>query len=381
MASQGAPASSLNPHRQRFVALDSWRGIAAIMVMMHHMPREGFVATSPLVRESWLFVEFFFVLSGFVIASAYFRKLAEGYPLAHFMALRLGRLFPAHAVVLILFVPVFVLFALGGASPTGSTGKSWLDLVRTLFFVQIFNDPPVSNWNDPSWSIAAEFWIYGLAALGIAAFKRWVFLLALLAGIVSFVPLWIYGPMPFDFLPGIAVARGLFGFAVGMIVWRIGGRRTAPSPGTRRGLFTIAEVLALVATGGLMVAFGDSLMSTTLPVFFGAAIWLFSLERGAVSALLRRRAFVMIGELSYAIYIGHMLVILGYYLVMSAGNAFLPGGAPDLPGDIVTLSLATLAIAFAWSLHRWIEKPARDWTYRVVGIRDTARAEAIAPTF
>jgi peptidoglycan/LPS O-acetylase OafA/YrhL len=61
---------------ERFIALDSWRGIAACLVALFHLEAYSHLVYShlnaaPFLRNSWLFVDFFFVLSGFVIAANY----------------------------------------------------------------------------------------------------------------------------------------------------------------------------------------------------------------------------------------------------------------------------------------------------------------------
>ncbi|MGI8944324.1 MAG: acyltransferase family protein [Qipengyuania sp.] len=94
-------------HRERFVVLDSLRGIVACLVVLYHCPDSGLIAANPFVLNSWVFVEFFFGLSGFVISSAYFDKLGQGYSLRRFMLLRLGRLFPLHAFLAALGIASF----------------------------------------------------------------------------------------------------------------------------------------------------------------------------------------------------------------------------------------------------------------------------------
>jgi peptidoglycan/LPS O-acetylase OafA/YrhL len=85
----------------RFETLDSWRGICALLVAVFHMPLAGALAGNQFIRGSYLFVDFFFVLSGFVIAHAYGAKLTRGEGLAKFMVTRFGRLFPLHAFMLL----------------------------------------------------------------------------------------------------------------------------------------------------------------------------------------------------------------------------------------------------------------------------------------
>ena len=86
-----------NAERPRFVALDSWRGIAALAVAFRHIN-----GTAPFLNGQFhgnlrLAVDFFFVLSGFVIAMSYGERLAQGFSFLRFMVLRWGRVWPLHA--------------------------------------------------------------------------------------------------------------------------------------------------------------------------------------------------------------------------------------------------------------------------------------------
>src|SRR6267143_3981706 len=90
---------------ERFVVLDSWRGIAACLVALFHLEAYSHLVYShlrgvPFLDNSWLFVDFFFVLSGFVIAANYQQRLIDGFGAGRFLLLRLGRLYPLHFVML-----------------------------------------------------------------------------------------------------------------------------------------------------------------------------------------------------------------------------------------------------------------------------------------
>src|SRR6201999_2420569 len=89
---------------RQFRALDGWRGVGALFVALHHFPARGFVYHLSLVRHSWMFVDFFFVLSGFVIAFAYGGRLQKRDTLWPFAVRRFFRLWPLHVVVLVGFV-------------------------------------------------------------------------------------------------------------------------------------------------------------------------------------------------------------------------------------------------------------------------------------
>ncbi len=88
----------------RFVALDALRGLCAIFVCLFHFHSTSTIFSGSFVRSSWQFVDFFFVLSGFVIAANYRSRLQDGMPIGRFLGLRLGRIYPLHVFVLGLFV-------------------------------------------------------------------------------------------------------------------------------------------------------------------------------------------------------------------------------------------------------------------------------------
>ena len=74
----------------RFVALDS----CAILVLLHHTNVSGHLYGSRLIEQSWLFVDFFFVLSGFVVSHAYHGKISGLRDGLGFLTKRLSRLWP-----------------------------------------------------------------------------------------------------------------------------------------------------------------------------------------------------------------------------------------------------------------------------------------------
>src|ERR1700743_2555768 len=88
----------------RFRALDGWRGLCALLVAAHHIAAPGCLYWQPLIRNAWLFVDFFFVLSGFVIAHAYGDRLEKTPQIKDFVLRRIGRLWPLHVAVLLGFV-------------------------------------------------------------------------------------------------------------------------------------------------------------------------------------------------------------------------------------------------------------------------------------
>jgi len=198
---------------------------------------------------------------------------------------------------------------------------------------------------------------------------------------IRFVP---YGINLYDLL------RCLFAFAQGVLAWEV-HRRFPGKLALPRALASVLEIV-IIAAGFIAITVAPiTLGQLAIPFLFAALVLVLARERGWVSDLLRRRFPVLIGELSYSIYMTHAAVF--FMVAMLASNlglfdptqGFVPGTrgtVPDGPiADIVAFGLLTLVIAVSWCTFRWIERPAREWSRRVVDSRATRRAEAIAPTF
>src|SRR5215467_3214468 len=182
---------------ERFVALDSWRGVAACLVALFHLDAYSHFYDLPFLRNSWLFVDFFFVLSGFVIAANYGRRLREGFGVGRFLLLRLGRLYPLHLTILALFVAFELLkvlrrivipagvWSLNPVAPFSTPPEAPATIVANLLLVQSLHVFDFLTWNDPAWSISTEFFTYVVFAASLIALRRhaWIaMVLALTAG-------------------------------------------------------------------------------------------------------------------------------------------------------------------------------------------------------
>jgi peptidoglycan/LPS O-acetylase OafA/YrhL len=155
---------------KRFEVLDSWRGVCAMMVALYHFPFISFVADLGVIRSGWLFVDFFFVLSGFVITHAYRTEIAYPGDTLQFIRRRFFRLYPLHFCTLSAVLAWTLL--LNTARMIGAARYPELfhahetlfdglfeKIVRHLILLQGFTMSDV-GLNAPSWSISVEFWTY-----------------------------------------------------------------------------------------------------------------------------------------------------------------------------------------------------------------------------
>jgi peptidoglycan/LPS O-acetylase OafA/YrhL len=212
----------------RFVFLDGLRGLAALCVGIFHATlsfRLGF-----LPRHSVLAVDFFFCLSGFVIAFAYDKKFATGMSVGNFLIYRLIRLYP--------IILVSVLF--GGALLIGENLWAGSAIIRSAlltlasllllplglkFGMQAY--PP----NDPLWSLFFEFVanaIYGVFGRRVSPLLAWTGLLLLAALLVHVVRV-AHGIAEIGFsnlkLFSFGYVRVAFPFLAGVLLFRLGGHR------------------------------------------------------------------------------------------------------------------------------------------------------------
>ena len=172
--------------RHTFTTIDGLRGIAAVVVVLHH-------GTTPWLRPSsgYLAVDLFFILSGFVLAYSNqdrLRSLRDFWP---YFVRRMIRLYPLYCFGLAMGLLAYI-------GPAITTGTLWprqaiLTLVFNAAFLPVWPDWATASWfgfplNPPAWSLAWEVFVsiaFGLVAPFLNS-KRLLIILTLAAiGIVA----------------------------------------------------------------------------------------------------------------------------------------------------------------------------------------------------
>ena len=356
------------PDGGRFIALDSLRGVAAVAVMLFHMGPFGWIAGRGFLRNGWLMVDFFFVLSGFVIAASYGERLAKGFSRKHFLALRLGRVVPLH-IATVLAASAFELFYVHGVlGERGSPLLFW----RGLLLLDGFATGANNAYAPVSWSISVEIVLYAVAATLFGTGRRGLAAAVLLVGgcVAALALEWNQ--------PGLGrlLQRGVLGFALGVGCHWLHRRWHGQAVGA--AWLTLVEVASLAALVWLLATMplGNRTLLLTSPVF-AVTVLVFARDKGWVSRLLQLRPLIALGTLSYSIYMLHMLLIRP---LAKAGPAVLQAlGRPDLiatnprsfglgtlaleggAATLVSLAVIVLTIALSALSFRWLEEPARRW--------------------
>lgn len=362
-----------------FVALDAWRGIAALVVASVRIDTNGVIYALPFVRHSYLFVDFFFVLSGFVIAHAYGTRVRSGLDALIFMVRRFGRLWPLHVALLVPFV-AFEAARFAGWSGVGEAPFSGLREPWTLIFdvtlTQSLGISGQTGWNTPAWSISTEFWTYLIfAGLCLTVRGRLMLPAAIGAGAALLVVM-SGATRGMDTSFDLGLFRCLAGFLAGVVVqrlWSSSEARVRPVLARLPGLEIAVSVLAFT----FVSLAGHGPWSFAAPAVFGLVVYVFAFEAGALSRLLTTKPFEVLGRLSYSIYMTALLVSLVVErAVVGLGRVFgrdvswtsvIDGHSfagfdlgSALANDLVVIAHLVLVVALSALTYRLVETPGRN---------------------
>lgn len=337
-------------------SLTAARGLAAWLVVFYHIRSGADWAPQWLLEmasKGYLAVDFFFLLSGFVIyLSAHRTMLRDGRAaIPSFLARRFARIYPLYGFMLALTV----LFAMALALTGGSTeGYPWRELPLHIAMMQNWGFTQNLAWNHPAWSISAEAAAYLLFPLLVlhtpmARARRPNLLAAMILtlALLGFV-LTSNGERTLGgYIPTYGLIRCLTEFACGAMLCAFWMR------GPDGEVHAFALSLAGVAMfWGLWLAG----LSSEIWVFpAGAACLILALAHasGFRRNPLHWRGFQTLGEISYATYLSHFMLYIWFKI------AFVQD--PDAVPPMQALAFLALTLAASFLLHYGIEKPGRHW--------------------
>lgn len=366
----------------RYKVLDSWRGICACMVALMHFPTTGLLSGTELVRNGYLFVDFFFVLSGFVIHGTYRNRLTDKFAGAGFMITRFGRLYPLHLFTLLCVLVLELAQHLPGLNtlqsgpPFSEQSRSIPSFFSNLFLVDSLGIHAEPAWNAPSWSISAEFWAYLFFAVFTLALGRRAIYVAIAMCVVLPYAIGILSPMNMDATADYGMLRCIFGFSAGMIAFELHDSYSGRISLTARQS-TALEVIAVLGVGFFVSSVGISVGSLFAPFVFLIAILVFAREGGKVSQVLLTPFPLLLGALSYSIYMTHWTIhgvgrafiglaerVFDYPLISERPYHHSPGmeavyGNGWFMGEILTFAMLGVVIAVSYLTYRFVETPWR----------------------
>jgi peptidoglycan/LPS O-acetylase OafA/YrhL len=402
---QNEASTDVFPRRQ-LPALTGIRALAAFWVFARHFRTEllgafpGLHILAPLMNTGYLGVDLFFILSGFILTYTHFDKLGTDWnwrKAIGFLWLRIGRVWPLTAFVLVLFGLYFV-FQTATASTTAAAANfakqaNVGELLQHLLLIQAWIPAPL-DWNGLDWSISAEWLAYLVFSVGIIVLARFALsasksAMVILIAILT-LPMIIIGctqqddnillffPNTFTINPGIVILRVVTEFWIGAILAILLKRRLADDRPLLFPLATVASVIAIAviylvtyldktpwiragshqfSNGVDMVARSSTII--VLPLFVLVIAGLAIGRRDPLAWVLSTRVFQVGGRASFALYLSHALVI-GLAVAVLAHVSNVP------IRDAITLAVIVAVWVFAWILWRFIEEPSRKLARRML---------------
>jgi len=356
------------------------RGIAALLVVAYHLQfGEGYrlplERATPAFARSYLFVDLFFILSGFIISYVYYPKQSEATTPAEvkdFLWARIRRLYPLHLFCLgylLLFRIFITILQHTRNKPVDFWQPHSLESLASQIVLLNAWFPQKPQWNIPSWSISAEFFAYALFPIValIHARGRATCELVLAAIAFAFFGYILMGSGSLDIVVGLAPVRCIAGFFLGMLLYF---HRDLT---TRLSGFALSWVqLASVAAIALMLGFRIADPWIVPPFFLlVASTWT---DEGLLPKLLSHRPLLWMGEISYSVYLNHVCLIqILAFLWSRSAQHLLGAGMLDRCAWIVLVYAATLYVSHL--TFTYVEVPARERLARWILGRKAAPIE------
>lgn len=340
-----------SPDSDRFPLLDGLRGLAAVMVLGYHIVvAEGIIG--PLAH-GYLAVDFFFALSGFVIASAYEQRLRSGrLSLKDYAVTRLIRLYPMLTIGL-LFAAAASLAS--GAPLGGSVGSLLLVLLaEELMIPSLFGHGPIFLLNGPQWSLFLEMAANAWHALFVKQLGAGVLIavIAICAALLVWIGLQHHGLNMGWRTENLAegAARTLFSFFVGLGVQRLRAAGRLP-----KAVLPWWAITALLAAAIGLPNPPAPLAHGLRDILIVLALFPFLLAN-AVSAPLPRR---LVPLAAWAGFVSYPLYLLHTSVLELAAPVLAAPATPKLEKLLGYAAVAAACLLLSWAAGKWAEEPIR----------------------
>lgn len=332
----------------KLLSIELARGVAAILVVLYHASRHldrnvGFADGRQTFQFGHAGVDFFFVISGFIILLVHGGDLGRPERIGRYAARRFTRIYPIYWVILALTVALAARSAL----------PSPLEVARAAFLLPTRGEPMVGV----AWTLQHEIIFYGAFAVLILNLRIGLVLLGLWLGLIVSGFL-VSGPRGMEAVFVSAYNLEFF-FGMGAAWWL--RRREVIRPGavlalglSLFALFALAEVLGYL----------DGYASWARPAYGLPSaliiLGLVEMERGGRIRVPLR--LLWLGRGSYSIYLFHLTCLgAAYKLWAAAGLMTL---APAWIGfGVISAAGIGGGIAVSWL----VEYPLMRWTRRILG--------------
>ncbi|ESQ91756.1 acyltransferase [Asticcacaulis sp. AC460] len=363
--------TAITPAKSHFVILDGLRGVASLMVVVFHLfeAYSGGSAQKQIINHGYLAVDFFFLLSGFVVAYAYDDRWLANMTQWDFYKRRLVRLQPMIIMGSLIGAALFF-FQDYSIFPKIAGTPAWQVVLVMVIGMTMIPLPPsadIRGWNEthpvngPAWSLLYEYVANILYAVGVRKLSNKALgVLVALAG-VAVIYLAVFGPRG-DLIGGwsldpqgihIGLTRVMFPFFAGVLLMRLGRRIKVPNGFAVCSLLLIVA-LALPRFGGTDKLWLNGIYdSACVILLFPLIVAIGAGEKDVDGVSVRMARFF--GDLSYPLYITH------YPLIYIYTGWVVDKKIPPEQGALVGAGVFVAAVAIAWACLKLYDEPLRRW--------------------
>ncbi|MBQ0016104.1 MAG: acyltransferase [Bacteroidales bacterium] len=366
----------------RYATLDGLRGIAALAVLVYHLFEAVAFANGDAEQQmfhGFLAVDFFFLLSGFVMGHAYDNKMnaANSHNRLTFCRLMLTRIIRLHPMIIIGSLTGLIVYIAQGCTRWDGTMMPWSTILIGFILSLLIIPSPLSNdlrgnteafpLNGPSWSLFLEY--VGSILYGLILHKlktRHVAYIAVVSALgYAAIGILTYGDESSTLAFGWSsttpqliggLLRMLTSYTIGLTLWRL-IRHKRPSSLHPTVSCCIAAMLltALLCTpslGNLNLWYEWICICVVFPI----VIWIAASESTHTTPTILHNTCTWIGELSYPLYAIHYPLI---YLYIGWINQDLHPFGPY--SWCTPVAIAAIAILAAVACMRLYDRPVRNW--------------------
>ncbi|MBG0812587.1 acyltransferase [Methylosinus sp. H3A] len=311
----------------------------------------GLATWFPLVTNLSCMVDFFFMLSGFVIVHGYRSRFGSAREYGEFLLARWARVYPLHVLILACYLVLIAIAHLLHVQPNHPEILALSGLPVNLLLVQAWGFLDHPSFNVPSWSISAEWFVYLLAPAVFAIVRRVSLAFSMLCTLLMVAAM-------------IAVHNALGAQDWMDLTYQFGMLRALPSffagaaiaeaicNGQLRGKPSWWTVHALAASA-LVVLSLDVRRELVLPVFCSLIAFAALADARGVPSVMKSQVLLVLGESSYALYMSHVLVSVPFW--------WRAASASDRDPWTFAFAFASFWITIVLSLlsYRYFERPMR----------------------
>lgn len=338
--------------------LTSIRFFAALYVVLFHaydsLP-SLYAWDSGLIRNGYLGVDLFFILSGMVLTHVNIERVRAGtFRYNEFMLHRIARIYPLHVTMFVAFLVLYTIAGWAGLLKEG-LAQNWGYAAQHLLLIHAWGTTQGHAWNGPSWSISAEFFAYLSFPIYLLLLRLWRPAPGLLVAAIVFALIWMASPIlqdtrltqrSYDF----GILRIVPEFLLGVFLYQV-ARQVHTAGQISAGLLQVAMPLAIAA---YLVAAHLDMHDPVLIFFMALLLFILALcSLGEVPNLMKHPGLVYLGEISYSTYMVHYI-----FLVAGGGLALKLFGSPAFPLWYWLALILAIYPASALSYHV-VELPSR----------------------